>query len=298
MRFITRNAAIVACCFIFALVFVAPAVIHSDEWNLSTRFTVNHPFEVPGLVLQPDTRYVIQLYDSPAERHVVQIFNGDQTKLLTTFMAVSDQRAEPADHTVFTFIETEPGYPLPMKEWFYPGRITGLEFIYPRQQAMEIARHGIEPILAASTSDLHDLASVEVEAIQPLGKETAVATSASNLTKVENAPAAEEKPSAPTVAENNVPNEPAVPEPAPTVQENENQSTSVVTENQNESKSTVNSETEIQQEKPAEASVTTDTQNGEPRELPRTAGELPLTALIGILCLGAGLGMRVLSSKS
>lgn len=289
MRFITRNAAIVVCCFMFALVFVAPAVIHSDEWNLSTRFTVNHPFEVPGLVLQPDTRYVIQLYDSPAERHVVQIFNGDQTKLLTTFMAVSDLRQEPADNTVFTFIETEPGYPLPMKEWFYPGRITGLEFIYPRQQAMEIARHAIEPVLAAATSDLHDLASVEVEAIQPLGKETPVATSAANITKLENGPAAEEKPSAPIVSE----------EPAPTVQENENKSTSTVEEKHNESQSTVTNETEVQREKPAETSVTTEqSQKEEPRELPRTAGELPLIALIGMLCLGAGLGMKVLSSRS
>jgi hypothetical protein len=293
MRFITKNAAIVVCCFIFALVFVAPAVIHSDEWNLSTRFTINHPFEVPGMVLQPNTRYVIRLTDSPAERHVVQIFNGDQTKLLTTFMAVSDQRAQPADNTVFTFIETEPGYPLPVKEWFYPGRITGLEFIYPKRQAKEIAGHAIEPVLATSASDLHDLASLEVEAIQPVGKETPVATSAANITKVENAPAAEEKPSAPAVTE----------EPAPTVQENETKSTSTVVENleqnQNESQSTVTNETEVQREKPAETSVTTEqSQNQEPTALPRTAGELPLVALIGMLCLGAGLGLRVLSSKS
>jgi hypothetical protein len=295
MRFISKNAAIVACCFIFALVFVAPAVIHSDEWNLTTRFTINHAFEVPGMVLQPNTRYVIRLYDSPAERHVVEIFNGDQTKLLTTFMAVSDQRAEPADNTVFTFIETAPGYPVPMKEWFYPGRITGLEFIYPKQQAKEIAQHAIEPVLSASTSDLHDLASVEVEAIQPLGKETpVVATSAANITKVENAPAAaEEKPTTPAVTE----------EAAPTVQENENQSTSTVEENQQqnqtESQSTVTNETEAQQEKPAETSVTTEqSQNQQPTELPRTAGELPLVVLLGMLCLGAGLGMRVLSSKS
>jgi hypothetical protein len=30
---------------------------------------------------------------------------------------------------------------------------------------------------------------------------------------------------------------------------------------------------------------------------PKTAGGLPLIALIGALCIGAGLGMRVLSSK-
>jgi hypothetical protein len=59
--------------------------------------------------------------------------------------------------------------------------------------------------------------------------------------------------------------------------------------------STVKTETEVQQEqKPAEATVA---QNETPNELPRTAGELPLIAMIGIACLGAGLGMRVLSRQ-
>jgi len=293
MHFLTKNAAIVVCCFIFALVLVAPATIHSDEWNLATRFTVNQPFEVPGLVLQPNTRYVIRLYDSPAERHVVQLYNGDETRMLTMFMAVSDERTRPVDNTVFTFVETAPGYPLPIKEWFYPGRLTGLEFIYSKDQAREIARHATEPILSASTSDLHNLASIGVEAVEPLGKETPAATtaSASNIAKVENLPVTEEKPTSPSIAENNVPSEPAIQEPVPPMQQNEN-----------ESNSTVKSETEqteVQREKPAETPATTEeSQTTTEQELPRTAGELPLTALIGMLCLGAGLGMKVLSSKS
>lgn len=296
MHFSTKKAAIVVCCFIFALVLAVPAVVHSDEWNLKTRFTVNHPFEVPGLVLQPDTRYVIRLYDSPAERHVVQLLNDDETKLLTTFMAVSDERTEPADNTVFTFIETEPGYPLPVKEWFYPGRISGLEFIYPKEQAMEIARHATEPIFAASAGDLHDLASVSVEAIEPIGKERPAATSqsAANVMKVENLPVTEEKPEpvAPAIAQNNLPSEePAIAEPAPpapALQENESKSTS-----------SINNDAEVQREKPAETPATTEqSQTNANQELPRTAGELPLIALIGALCLGAGLGMKVLSSRS
>ncbi len=304
MHFSTKKAALAVCCFVFALVLVAPAVLHSDEWDLKTRFTVNHPFEVPGMVLQPNTRYVVRLYDSPAERHVVQLFNNDETKLLTTFMAVSDQRNEVADNTVFTFIETEPGYPLPIKEWFYPGHTNGLEFIYPKHQAMEIAQHATEPILAASVGDLHDLASVSVEAIEPLGKERQVATSesAASILKVENPPVTEEKPAAPAIAENNLPSEEAVvPEPAPAVQQDESKSTSTLNENQNEKQSTSieNSETQVQREKPAETPATTEeSQTNAQQELPRTAGELPLIALIGALFLGAGLGMKVLSSRS
>ena len=62
-------------------------------------------------------------------------------------------RQKPADNTVFTFIETELGYPLPMKEWFYPGRLHGLEFVYPKTQAEAIAMHAQEPVLAATATN-------------------------------------------------------------------------------------------------------------------------------------------------
>src|SRR5436309_13486496 len=100
-----------------AVVFISPPATRADEWSQMTRFTVNHPFEVPGMTLQPNTRYVIRVTDSPSNRNVVQVLDDDETKLLTMFMAISGERLEPADKTVFTFIETQPGYPLPVKEW-------------------------------------------------------------------------------------------------------------------------------------------------------------------------------------
>jgi hypothetical protein len=290
MHSVNKTAAIIISCFILALVFLAPPLIHGDEWNLATRFTVNHPFEVPNMVLQPNTPYVIRLYDSPAERHVVQIYNEDQSKLLTMFMGVSDERMQAADKTVFTFIETAPGYPLPMKEWFYPGRLHGLEFVYPKDQAMEIARHAREPILSADAGDLHKLSAIRVEAIGPIGEARPTTTQTASVTKAEEAPVTEEKPS---VAENT----PAVDEENAAEQENLDNSQQIA---QNDNDSNLKSEeSEIQREKPAEPetpAVTEESNNNE--ELPRTAGELPLIALIGALCLGAGLGLKVLSAKS
>ena len=168
MRRIYRSSIVLISCFRLAAILLAPASIHGDEWNLMTRFCVNHPFEVPGLTLEPNTRYVIRLYDSPASRNVVQILNSNQTKMLTQFVAVSAERLEPTDHTVFTFIETQPGCPLPIKEWFYPGRLGGLEFVYPRDQALEIAKHAREPVLAAEGVDLHHLSKVSVEKVGPI----------------------------------------------------------------------------------------------------------------------------------
>jgi hypothetical protein len=40
------------------------------------------------------------------------------------------------------------------------------------------------------------------------------------------------------------------------------------------------------------------TEQDQQRELPRTAGELPMIGLVGMLCLGFGLGLRVLSARS
>ena len=274
---IYKSPAAVIGCLMLALVFLTPTTASASEWDLMTKFTVNHPFEVPGMTLQPNTRYTIRLYDSPSTRNVVQILNGDDTKLLTQFLAISDERLEPADKTTFTFIETEPGYPLPIKEWFYPGRIIGLEFVYPKKQALEIARHAKEPVLATESVDLHKLAAIRVEAIGPLGAEVPTTATAKNGPQAELPPAEQAKP---TPAPANPPTAEEVPQQqqAPAIAENK--------------------EPEIQQPAPPPAPpAVANTEETTQRELPKTAGELPLIALLGTLCLGAGLGMKVVSGR-
>jgi hypothetical protein len=251
MRSFHIKAAVITGCFIFALALLAPPFSQGDEWNLATKFRINRQAEVPGMVLQADTPYVIRLYDSPSERKVVQVYNEDQTKLLTMFIAIGAERLEPTDKTLFTFMETAPQYPLPIKEWFYPGRLNGLEFVYPKEQREEIARHSLTAVT-----------------------ETASVTKSETVAET---PKVEEA----------APAEPAVEQEQAAQQENQdlNQPVEIAQ----------NTEPAIQEERPAEpAAVTTD----EKRELPRTAGELPLTALIGMLCLGAGLGLKVISTKS
>ena len=284
MRPIYRNHAAIVGVLMLALVFfLAPTTTNASEWDLMTKFTVNHPFEVPGLTLAPNTRYTIRLYDSPSTRNVVQVLNGDDTKMLTQFMAISDERLEPVDKTTFTFIETEPGYPMPIKEWFYPGRNIGLEFVYPKEQALEIARHAKEAILTAESVDLHKLSSVEVVSVGPLGREIPTTATAENGPKAELPPAEQAKPT-------------PAPEPVnpPAAEEQPQQLPPAIAEN---------NEPEVQQPAvappaaPAPSAPAANEENNT-RELPKTAGELPLMALIGALCLGAGIGMKVLSAKS
>jgi len=286
MRSLNKSAALILGCFILTLVILAPAYLRGDEWNRATKFDVNKPFEVPGMVLQPNTRYVIRLLDSPSTRNVVQIYNEDQTKMLTMFMGISSERSEAADHTVFSFIETEPGNPLPIKEWFYPGRTLGLEFVYPKDQALKIAGRAREPVLATDSANLDDVSSITVEAIEPLRDRDSSVAQTATMTRTETTQSVEETPIVEPARE-----EPAaveqeqavvIEEEQPAVQEQEVQ----IAQNQQPEP--------IQQPEPAPAVSDED----DSRQLPRTAGELPLVALIGALCVGAGLGLRVLSTRS
>ncbi|MGC2656803.1 MAG: hypothetical protein WA324_02425, partial [Bryobacteraceae bacterium] len=60
---------------------------HADTWDKKTIVTVNEPIIAGNKVLEPGT-YVWKLMDSPSDRHVVQIFNRDQTHLETTILAI------------------------------------------------------------------------------------------------------------------------------------------------------------------------------------------------------------------
>src|SRR5271156_2788096 len=110
----------------------------ADEWNKKTVMTVSEPFQVPNKVLPAGT-YVIKLLDSPSDRHIVQIFNADETQLQTTILAIPNYRIQPTGKTVFTFWETPPGQAKALRAWFYPGDNFGQEFAYPKFAATEIA---------------------------------------------------------------------------------------------------------------------------------------------------------------
>src|SRR5271166_5814497 len=108
----------------------------ADEWNKKTIMTVNESIQVPNKVLPPG-KYVIKLLDSQSDRHIVQIFNADETHLETTILAIPNYRLQPTRKTVFTFWETPPGQPKALRAWFYPGDNFGQEFAYPTQSALQ-----------------------------------------------------------------------------------------------------------------------------------------------------------------
>jgi hypothetical protein len=135
----------------------------ADEWNHKTVITFSGPVEVPGVGqhLLPAGTYVFKLLDSNSDRHIVQIFNQDETQLLTTILAIPNYRLKTTDKTVITFRERPVGEPESVKAWFYPGHEWGEHFVYERSRAIELAKETNEAVLSTPVA----LASVPVEAL-------------------------------------------------------------------------------------------------------------------------------------
>jgi flagellar biosynthesis GTPase FlhF len=113
---------------------LAWAALGDKRTILKTEETI----EVPGAVLPPG-EYVVKLFDSQGLRHVVQVFNQDETELLSTIIAIPNRRLEPTEDTQFSWYETPAGQPPALRAWFYPGDTMGQEFAYPEDRATEIA---------------------------------------------------------------------------------------------------------------------------------------------------------------
>ena len=172
----SRTALTILCGMVLAAgIVTTPA--RADLFDKKTILTVNQPIQVTDTVLEPG-QYVLKLLDSQADRHIVQIFNRDQTHIINTVLAIPAERLEPTGKTEFTFWETPPGTYRALRRWYYPGDNFGQEFAYPRH--------------------LQQVAMVTPPASTP-------------------APAAEPFASspAPTTAETTTPSEATTPEPAP-----------------------------------------------------------------------------------
>jgi hypothetical protein len=107
---------------------VMPRTAAADEWNKETVLTFSQNVEIPGKVL-PAGKYVFRLADSLSNRHVVQVFD-EASRILATVLTIPAARLTAADDTRITFEEQPAGTPFPIKTWFYPGDLSGEEFVY------------------------------------------------------------------------------------------------------------------------------------------------------------------------
>ncbi|MGH9678555.1 MAG: LPXTG cell wall anchor domain-containing protein, partial [Candidatus Acidiferrales bacterium] len=103
--------------------------------------------------------------------------------LYATILAIPNYRVTATDKTVVKFSETAAGAPNAVKEWFYPGHSNGVEFVYPKQRAVELAEASNEPVtsmpeemgaeVTQPPQQAFENAPIKVE--EPGGKEVEVA---------------------------------------------------------------------------------------------------------------------------
>ena len=134
------------CCAVALTVMIAPGA-RADEWNKKTILTFSGPVQIPGATL-PAGSYVFKLADIPGNRHVVQVFDKDETKIYTTMLAIPNERLEASDKPIVLFSERASGSPQAVKVWYYPGERIGNEFVYPKSQAIKIAKETHQSVLA------------------------------------------------------------------------------------------------------------------------------------------------------
>jgi hypothetical protein len=234
----------------------------ADQWNKKTIITVGEPIQVPGKVLQPG-KYVMRLMDSPANRHIVQIFNESEDQLQTTVLAIPNYRLQPTGETEFGWWETPAGQPKAMRAWFYPGDNFGQEFAYPKAEAQAIAARTDENVPTTFAENEADLATARVGTVDRAGTEM-------ELDRETYSRADGAQPAQPTAQ----PAEPAREEPAEIAQATP---------------------------QPAPAQPTYPEQRMTPdegtraRQLPETATVVPMAGLAGLLALGASLAIRAMN---
>ena len=147
----------------------------ADQWNKKTVLTFNQPVEIPGSKVLPAGSYVFKLLDSVAYRHIVQVWNEDETHLITTILAVPNYRLEPTGETAIEFHERPAGRAQALRAWFYPGDNFGQEFVYSKARAIQLAEASNEIVPAEVTEPTEStLKTVPLVAITPKDKEEPV----------------------------------------------------------------------------------------------------------------------------
>src|SRR5262245_52058841 len=294
------------CCAAALTVLLAPGA-RADEWNKKTIFTFSGPVQIPGATLAAGT-YVFKLADLNGNRHVVQVFDKDEKKVYGTILAIPDQKLEPSDEPMVMFAERPAGTPQAVKAWFYPGDTIGNEFVYPKDQAMKIARETHQSVLSmdetsnATTTDEQRREAMKTASVSRVDESNAAPatttaqaaqpapTTAAPTTAAEPAPAPTTAQSTRPATTTAAPTTAGEPAPAPTTAA---PTTADVTRPQT---TTASSDARLKNSSGNAATqpVGTSGQAQTPARtaLPSTASSMTLFQLFSIAALAGGFGIR------
>ncbi len=254
-----------------AMMIAAPAA-HADEWNKRTYLTFSGPVGLPGKTLPAGT-YTFEVANPDTTRHVIRVTEKDTNRPIGLFMTIPADRLDPPDENLIMFAERPAGQPQAIQMWFYPGDRIGEEFVYPKSQAVAIAKANHRTVLAtedtgsanANASEADQMSAMKnarvgrVDENGQMTEEAKPATTAENTTPTPAAPATTSNPAAQTAQ-------------AETPQANTAPHTAVGTSGQAQPAANANRRT----------------------ELPRTASNLTLYELLSLSAIAGAFAVRTL----
>ena len=135
----------------------------------ASQFTVAEPTEVPGLTLQPG-KYTIEVVDHLSERYVVRV-QGQKGRVHSTFLALADPSGPKPDAPGQELWQNGPSGKEYMRGWLFPGEPAVLEFVYPKANAVEIAKSNnskvpaIDPVSEGKAPTLKGLSKTDLELV-------------------------------------------------------------------------------------------------------------------------------------
>ena len=182
----------------------------ADDYDKKTTITFSGPVEIPpvyitGMRILPAGTYVFKLVNSSSNRHIVQIFNKEQTKIIATVLAIPNYRLVPKDKTVITFNEGVKDRPEAIRAWFYPGANWGEEFVYPKAKAVELAKVTKAPVLALEAEVAVEVAKPEESTIVVALQQAPVIAVAPTGERVELAQVVQSEPAPVSIASERAP---------------------------------------------------------------------------------------------
>jgi len=230
----------------------ATASAQNDSPYKDTYFTFSQPVSLPNMNL-PAGKYLFRAADR--DRMTVQVYTGDRAKLLGTVMSVQAVRSSAPEKAEIRLIESSAASPVAIGSWWYPGQRQGWEFVYPRAQAMTLAKNAKQPILTtAKNASPGETKSSDLVRLSPSGEETPYSANSS--------------PVAGTAQVGEV----------AAADQNANRVAAAMTQDRPATQPQAVSQN-------ARAETTRQT-------LPHTASSTPLVALVGILALALAFGLR------
>ena len=266
-------------CMTAAMVAISVEAGAQGPANQDTFFTFSQPVELPKTTLPAGT-YFFQLMDSPSNRHIVKVMSQDRTKLHATLMAIPYYSTErPSGEPQVRFLEVPASNGVAasnaLKIWFYPGTSVGHEFIWPRDKAMSLARATKQPVLTTKTdAEDSELSRVSGDGIDAAVADPEASTQSTTATReVAQGQPAQQRESVGAITGTD----------AASTSQTERGGAAAMPRAESQTAQRADTQTAQRTAQPVAAPR---------RDLPNTAGVLPLLALIGLGSLAGSLVMR------